>query len=98
MKAAAATKIDDGAFGTLLERQYLVGRRAAHPCACNEGMLTAAAAACTAVPAVQQAVKVSPKGASSSLATLLTQGPRLYGIVLDGGKIYHSFYPSFIDL
>ena len=31
------------------------------------------------------AVKVSPKGASSSLATLLTQGPRLYGIVLEGG-------------
>ena len=48
------------------------------------------------------AVKVSPKGASSSLATLLTQGPRLYGIVLDGGKI--SFILSissssvFIDL
>ena len=34
---------------------------------------------------VSAAVKVSPKGASSSLATLLTQGPRLYGIVLEGG-------------
>ena len=34
---------------------------------------------------VNAAVKVSPKGASSSLATLLTQGPRLYGIVLEGG-------------
>ena len=77
----------------MLERQYLVGRRRT-PVRVQRGHANSSGGGMHG-SARGTAVKVSPKGASSSLATLLTQGPRLYGIVLEGG-ITICFKHSFI--